>query len=200
MTKFFKTILRKFKERMLQIRLRSCSTGYLLLDFLLFIGIYFVEQTILPRLFEVNVPLALIWLTLYIIQASAYQSFFLCLLYGNLNDLTGTVPYGFYTVSSFLIWTILLALRDSLSWNYLLPWVASLILAQVGNFLFLVIVMVERDLSSALDFYFFLEKFFTITLAVLLGTLITWPEVKKRRQGTQIVVKTNTKFYRWADE
>ena len=199
MAKFFKYTVLRIRQRLLQVRLRSCSTGYLALDFLLFIAVFFVEQTIFSRIFGFNIPLSLVWLTLFIIQAPAYQSFFLCLLYGNLNDLTGTVPFGFYTVSSFLIWTVLLALRDSLSWNHLLPWAASLFLAQFGNFFFLLIVMVERELGSALDFYFFLEKLFSINFAVLIGILFAWPEVKLRRQGSRLRPNLNDKTYRWAD-
>ena len=200
MTIFFQNSLRQLRERFYELRFRACTTGYLALDFILFLVVYFLEQSILSRLFSVNIPFMLMWLTLYIIQAKPYQSFFLCFLYGNLNDLTGTVPFGFFTVSSFLIWTVLLAIRDSLSWNHLMPWIAALTLAQLGNFLFLVIVMVERELSSALNFYFFLEKFCTIFFTVLFGIAFAWPEVQLRRRGSRIVKKSDQSLYRWADE
>lgn len=150
-----------------QLRLRPI-TGRLWLDALFILFIATIQLSILPSLLQdvIYIDLLTPWLIYIFVKQTADRAWLLALVASLMIETYTLAPVGIYFCLYSLILTIIVAVREPLSWRHGTPWAVTIGLALAGIAIFETLIkgITLGTLAWPVTTY----------LAILARTIISW--------------------------
>lgn len=150
--------------------MRPC-TGYWWADIFWLLVVANLNQQILPAIFGSHIPIDILtpWLVISFIVGSPLQAFLMWFLGSMFLETTGSVPKGLYLCAYWIILSVLMLSRRTLSWKLVIPWLVTFFLSSFWISFFEMLMVSLRQDSKQLDFGYFFSEMVRIFLSCLIG-------------------------------
>jgi hypothetical protein len=153
------------------------NTGLLWADLLWLLVVGAMDSYIFPSVTFGLMPFNLMapWLVVTFVTAPTAVSFFVFIMGTLILETNSAVPRGMYLTSYWVIFSVLILARKTLSWRHTVPWLVTFFSAAffICNFEMLLIFM--RQDPTQLDFFYFAKQVIRVTLCVLAGMTLAQP-------------------------
>lgn len=156
--------------------IRPC-TGTWWADILWLSVIAALNQHIIPSIFGNSIPLDVLtpWLVISFVVGSPLQVFLMWLVGSMFIETSVNAPKGLYLCGYWIILSVLLLARRTLSWKLVIPWLVTFFLASfwISNFETLMVFL--RQDAKQLDFWYFFSQMIRIFLSCVIGMSMAQP-------------------------
>ena len=156
--------------------MRPC-TGNWFLDVFWISLVGALHQHIIPSIFGTAIPFDILtpWLVVSFVVGTPLQVMTAWLLGAMFLETASNAPKGMYLCAYWIVLSILLLTRRTLSWKLVIPWLVTFFLSSfwIGNFETLIVFL--RQDPTQLDFGYFFSQLVRVILTCFIGMAMAQP-------------------------
>lgn len=164
--------LRDLAKQHLKVKPHS---GHLWWDFFLILVLVAIQQTILRDILGQHLLIDLLtpWIIACLVFQPMHQSLMICGLAALALETHSTAPSGIYFVCYWLIAVGIFLVKNTLSWQHLLPWTLVMAAAEIWVSTFESVILGFSVGLHGFSVPYFLQQIFRVVTAVGFGLLLT---------------------------
>ncbi len=151
-------------------RLPQPDSGLLWLDMFQILILATLQLSVFPSFTRgyLSIDLLTPWLVISLVRQMPWRAAILGAFTALLIETHSAVPAGLYFCAYFVIWVVILNVRDAISWNHFLPWFATATIATAAVTAFEALVVFLVNGNAQLD----TTNSIFLSLRVLLSPLL----------------------------